>query len=409
MDEEPKKEWIRPWWLILIAGILYGVWTLATFLGGSNWRRGFLFLISGLIGFVLKYGPFGFTCSFRSMLSSGNFTQMRDMFFMIIVSTFFINIFQIKNWVKHPLFFPEKDTFGLAHTPIGASLAIGSFFFGIGMQLGSGCATGTLVGMGEGAVKSWIVIWFFIIGATVGATNSCYNWWSNLPQIEVAAIHWGYIILILVVLLLMTYLFDYVHFKINTKNQQNINHAELLMSLDSPDDETSKVGDKFVYFNLRNFLVDVALALLIAFFFLCDGQAIGVMGIFPAIGGQVLKWFGAKVDKWDYFIARPLPKNFMDADIFVSDLFIIFGAFLASSIKRDFGILKPWPEYIKGIFGGFLMGLGGRMSGGCNIGSMLSGINSCSLHGFVWMGCAIVGSACVIVVDALIEYIKRVR
>ncbi|OHT03466.1 hypothetical protein TRFO_06722 [Tritrichomonas foetus] len=104
----------NPWWLIIISSLFLIGFTVAAFTAGSNWKRGFLFLISGTFGFLLKFGPFGFTCSFRSMLSSGDFSQMRDMFVMMFFSTLFIVLLQIKDFIPHPFFFPEKTTFGKA-------------------------------------------------------------------------------------------------------------------------------------------------------------------------------------------------------------------------------------------------------------------------------------------------------
>ena len=41
--------------------------------------------------------------------------------------------------------------------------------------------------------------------------------------------------------------------------------------------------------------------------------------------------------------------------------------------------------------GGLLMGIGARLSFGCNIGAMVSGMASGSLHGFVWLAAVLPG------------------
>ena len=387
--------------LIVLSVLFFVTWTVCSFLFAANWRCGFLFLISGLIGFVFKYNSFGFTCSFRSMLSNGDFLQMRDVIAVLTVSTILINVFQINDWVGNPLFYPEKTDFRTSNYPVGLSLVLGALFFGMGMQLGSGCATGTLVGMGEGSLKSWIVIWFFIMGATIGATNPFYRWWSKLPKTDVITIDWGFIFLILMVICALAYLGDFIRVRVNSKDKNEFHNTmlnnELLMAVDADSEaEIEPPKLRFVFFDVKNFVFDCIIGVLVALFFLCDGQTIGVMGVFPLIGGQFLKWCGCDVDNWDYYKNSPIPSNIMKNDMFLSDVFIILGAFLAAAITNKFGQLKPWPEYIEGIFGGLLMGLGGRMSGGCNIGSMLSGINSCSIHGFLWMFSAILGSGVVI-------------
>ena len=409
MEPEPT-----PWWLIIISSSFFVAFTLAAFLAGSNWKRGWLFLISGLFGFILKFGPFGFTCSFRSMLSSGNFTQFRDMLLMILFSTLMIQAFYTNNVPKHPLLFTpaEKDHFSPSLEKVGLSLALGAFMFGIGMQLGSGCATGTLVGMGEGSLKSWVVIWFFIAGATIGALNPVYKWWTSLPTAKVYTLDYGWVVLILAALIAMTIFFDIVRKKIQDTGkgrptiQSGLKEARVLMTVGEELSTSYKSQLKVFLYNL---MIDLILAVCVAAFFVSDGMNIGVMGAFPLIGGQFLKWCGCHVDDWDYYKnGHPLPKNFMDSDIFLSDIFVILGAFLASTIRRNFGHgqKKTWDEYVKAVIGGLLMGLGGRMSYGCNIGSMLSGINSTSMHGFIWMAFAIMGSGTIIGIFALYDIIK---
>lgn len=408
-----------PKYLIIISSLFYVAFSIAVFVAGSKWQRGFLCIISGLFGFLLKYGPFGFTCTFRTMLNGGDFTQMRHMLIMMLFSTLFIGLMQIKNWIKHPLFFHDQDGFSLAQQKIGLSLVLGSFMFGMGMQLGSGCATGTLVGIGEGSLKSCLVFVFFIMGATIGALNPVYKWWSNLPAIKTATtVHWGLVILILCGLFLVTFIAEFFincfrNRHLSDSNDQNsfefnLKQTKKLMTIGVDQEPDSKAKIKKIFHDL---LIDFLIALCIAAFFVCDGQVIGVMGVFPLIGGQFLKWFGCKVSTWEYYKKNPLPSNFFDKDMFDSDIFIALGAFLASTILRNFGHgqKKQWQEYVKGVFGGLLMGLGGRMSYGCNIGSMLSGINSGSIHGFVWMFCAILGSGVVFIVTHIYDKLQQKR
>src|SRR5690625_4299828 len=54
-------------------------------------------------------------------------------------------------------------------SPVGVSLLVGAFIFGIGMQLGGGCASGTLYAVGSGRSVMFITLLFFIIGTTIGA------------------------------------------------------------------------------------------------------------------------------------------------------------------------------------------------------------------------------------------------
>src|SRR5699024_6665623 len=49
--------------------------------------------------------------------------------------------------------------------PAGIHVAVGAFMFGIGMVIAGGCASGTLMRVGEGFVMQWLSLVFFIIGS----------------------------------------------------------------------------------------------------------------------------------------------------------------------------------------------------------------------------------------------------
>jgi uncharacterized membrane protein YedE/YeeE len=52
----------------------------------------------------------------------------------------------------------------------------------------------------------------------------------------------------------------------------------------------------------------------------------------------------------------------------------------------------PLLSAVAAAIGGVLMGYGARLSFGCNIGALFSGIASGSLHGWVWFAAAFAGS-----------------
>jgi uncharacterized membrane protein YedE/YeeE len=43
--------------------------------------------------------------------------------------------------------------------------------------------------------------------------------------------------------------------------------------------------------------------------------------------------------------------------------------------------------------GGLMLGYGARLAYGCNIGAYFSGISSSSLHGWIWLAMALLGTA----------------
>lgn len=75
------------------------------------------------------------------------------------------------------------------------------------------------------------------------------------------------------------------------------------------------------------------------------------------------------------------------------DIGVVLGATLAASWR---GSLAPpaWPSLrgsVAAALGGMLIGVGARLSFGCNIGALVGGIASGSLHLFLWFFAALPG------------------
>src|SRR5476649_2424054 len=64
-----------------------------------------------------------------------------------------------------------KQSFGGAIAPLGPSLLIGAFVFGIGMQLANGCGSGTLYTAGGGSGRMLIALLFFVVGSVFGSLS----------------------------------------------------------------------------------------------------------------------------------------------------------------------------------------------------------------------------------------------
>lgn len=60
--------------------------------------------------------------------------------------------------------------------PISLATIIGAFLFGIGMVIAGGCASGTLMRVGEGFWMQLISLSFFIIGSLWGAHDFGFFW-----------------------------------------------------------------------------------------------------------------------------------------------------------------------------------------------------------------------------------------
>src|ERR671928_354735 len=71
-------------------------------------------------------------------------------------------------------------------SPVGVSVVVGAFLFGVGMQLGGGCASGTLYTAGGGNTRMLITLVAFIAGSVIGTAHM--PWWTATPAKSVSLI-----------------------------------------------------------------------------------------------------------------------------------------------------------------------------------------------------------------------------
>jgi len=128
-----------------------------------NWSL----VISGLavgfmFGFVLQHGRFCMNTAFREVLF-GDFTVFRAYLIALVVVIVGAN---------------ALDQMGLIHfrnIPFTwLANVLGGYLFGIGMVLGGGCATGTLYRIGEGMIGSWFAALGFMIMAGAMLSGALY-------------------------------------------------------------------------------------------------------------------------------------------------------------------------------------------------------------------------------------------
>src|SRR5690606_15889260 len=160
---------------LIIAGVIVG-FTLLVYLSiTQTTAQPLLFAIGLLLGYTLFHARFGFTSAFRRLMSVGNGQAMRSHMLMLAVA---VTLFA-------PILAYGTTIFGGSVagyvSPVGVSLLVGAFVFGIGMQLGGGCASGTLYAVGGGRSVMFITFIFFVIGATIGAYHLPF-WTEEMPS-----------------------------------------------------------------------------------------------------------------------------------------------------------------------------------------------------------------------------------
>ena len=153
--------------LVLLAGVLL----LSAVIDA---RQAALYALGAALGVVLYHAAFGFTSAWRVFIADGRGAGLRAQMVMLAVAVL--------------LFFPALSAgtlFGQPVSgnvsPLGVSVVVGAFIFGIGMQLGGGCASGTLYTVGGGSTRMVLTLVFFIAGSAIGAAH--LHWWTAQPSL----------------------------------------------------------------------------------------------------------------------------------------------------------------------------------------------------------------------------------
>lgn len=128
--------------------------SLFVYLLNSGGKPAALFVIGIAMGIALYHASFGFTGAYRRAIVEKDIAGVSAQLIMIAAAML--------------LFAPilaRGDIFGQvvvgAVAPVSVSMAFGALIFGIGMQLGGGCGSGTLYTVGGGNLRMIVVLIFF--------------------------------------------------------------------------------------------------------------------------------------------------------------------------------------------------------------------------------------------------------
>ncbi|MCG8485396.1 MAG: YeeE/YedE family protein [Clostridia bacterium] len=131
-----------------------------------------LFWVTGAcFGFILQRSRFCFTASMRDPYLTGSTTITRAVLIAFAITTIGFTA------IKYGYFINGLPIPGQSYVaPISGATAIGAVMFGIGMVIAGGCASGTLMRVGEGFIMNILSLAFFVIGSLLGAYH--FGWWK---------------------------------------------------------------------------------------------------------------------------------------------------------------------------------------------------------------------------------------
>ncbi|QHJ72371.1 MULTISPECIES: YeeE/YedE family protein [Planococcaceae] len=367
---------------LIAGGVIVGFLLLVYLLATQHVSQSMLLGIGLLLGYTLFHARFGFTSAFRRMASVGNGQAMRSHMLMLAVA---VSLFA-------PILAYGTTFFGgpVAGyvSPVGVSLLVGAFMFGIGMQLGGGCASGTLYAIGGGRTVMFVTLIFFIVGATIGAYHLPF-WTEEMPAFApyslATSTGFGYGGAWLVSIILFG-LIAWITLIIEKKRK-----APKMAPVPS-----AKGWKRILRGSWPLFAAAIALALLNALTLMTRGAPWGITSAFALWGSKIAGAFGVDVASWGYWQGANAAS--LEASIFadsttVLNFGVILGAFIASAAGGLFKFTQVTAgNFAASVIGGLLMGYGARLAFGCNIGAYFGGIASFSLHGYIWGILALAGT-----------------
>ncbi|WP_120194038.1 YeeE/YedE family protein [Sinobaca qinghaiensis] len=340
-----------------------------------------LLVIGLLLGYTLFHARFGFTSAFRRLASVGNGQSLRAHMLMLAVA---VTLFA-------PILALSFSFFGGTPqgyvSPVGVSLLVGAFMFGIGMQLGGGCASGTLYAVGGGRSVMFITLLFFVVGSTIGAAH--FNFWmEDMPSAEPFSLAtstglgysgaWLVSLGIFAAVAAITIIIE--------KKRRPPKMAAV---------PSEKGWRRIFRGSWPLFAAAVILAVLNALTLATRDAPWGVTSAFTLWGSKAAYAMGFDVESWSYWagdLATLHGSIFADSTT-ILNFGVILGAFLASAAGGLFSFTKiKAGNAAASVIGGLLMGYGARLAFGCNIGAYFGGIASFSAHGYIWGVMALAGT-----------------
>lgn len=356
--------------LPLLAGTT-GAALMALYLAVDDARMAALWGIGLLLGVTLYHAGIGFTGAYRRWLLRGEVREIRAQLLMLAVATLLFAPVLAAGEVL-------GQSVAGALAPVGVSMFFGAFLFGIGMQLAGGCGSGTLHGVGNGSLRMLVVLVAFCVGGFWASLH--LSQWQRLPEWAPQALGaqfgWARTALVQAGALLVAWWW--------------------LRSRDVPPPDKSW---RFWRGPWPLMAGAVMLALLNATTLVVAGHPWTITWAFTLWAAKAAQWVGWNAASSTFWSA-PFQNSALQSGILtditsVMDLGLILGAALAAMLAGRFTFQWhiPLASLLAAVLGGLAIGYGARLSYGCNIGAFFSGVASTSLHGWVWIIAALLGTS----------------
>ncbi len=330
-------------------------------------RQAALFAVGIGLGAVLAGQRFGFTTGWRLLIeekdASGVFGQLL--------------LLALAAALAMPLLgsFPELTA---ALGPPSISLLIGAFVFGLCMQIADGCGSGTLYKAGMGIPMNAAILPMFAIGSFVGSMH--LGWWLELGRVQPVGLvsRWGWPAALGATLLALALVAVGVRWYVGQANARLQRATQPLWQ--------------------RKWVVGaVLLAILATANLVIAGQPWGVVYGFGLWAAKVASATGAVDLAQNWFWSQPgnaarLQETVLLDVTSITNIGILAGALWVAANKPPSAKALTGTQWVVALVAGLVLGYSSRLAFGCNVGAMLSGISTGSIHGWIWVPLAFAGT-----------------
>ncbi len=341
-------------------------------------RQAALLAIGLGLGVSLYHAAFGFSAAYRRVVLEREISDVAAQGVMLAAAIL--------------LFAPvlaQGAMFGRpvagAVAPVSVSMAFGAFLFGLAMQLAGGCASGTLYTAGGGNLRMVVVLVFFCVGGFWASLH--LHWWSQLPGLGAVSLSdaFGWPLAVALQLAALALIYGALRLWGGRRTRPlwwggAFTWTRLIR------------GPWPLLFSAGLLAVFNWLTLLVA------GHPWSITWAFTLWTAKVaaaLGWDPSTSPFWSGGFQRAALAAPVLADtVTVMNIGLFLGALTAASLAGRVAprVRVPPGSLAAAVIGGLMLGYGARLAYGCNIGAFFSGVASGSLHGWVWIVMAVLGT-----------------
>ena len=340
-----------------LSGLILGFFVLL--LLAVSVRQALLFVIGIGMGAALAGARFGFTTGWRALIENKDPRGVTGQIALLALAAL----------LAMPLL-ANYTELTAALGPPSVSLILGAFVFGLTMQIADGCGSGTLYKAGLGIPLNMGILPLFAAGSFLGSVHM--GDWLSLGHTEpvglVNLLGWEKAVALTLLGLLVTLVVVRLW-----------------------------VGKDRAWLDSRWLWGALALALLATLNLIVAGQPWGVVYGFGLWAAKIAQSAHLFDPTGNFFWSQDGNAQILAQTVLldvtsITNIGILAGALWISAKSTGESTPLTRQQWVIGLVAGFLMGYSSRLAFGCNIGAMLSGVSTGSLHGWIWIPLAFAGT-----------------